>query len=236
MKNIYLLHTNKPSILFEGAENDLHLGELELREGMCQNQNVYITSDEYIGLSYYLDGDLVRKGIIDDRKYWKVRKEYKKIILTTDIDLIKDGVQPLDYKFLQWFIENPTCEEVKIEDWYNKYLSCCQSKNDCTCNKKRVIIPKEEPFTEIQQKSLEASKALVKSLSPEELDSLMAEFDDMESEQETFEEAIGIKAHEYSMQYIGTDKYTVSMLAIEFGYQLAQQQNKNLSIEKQQKD
>jgi len=63
-------------------------------------QNIYITSDEYIGLSYYLDGNLIRKGVIDDENYWEVRKEYKKIILTTDPELIKDGVQAIPDEFL----------------------------------------------------------------------------------------------------------------------------------------
>jgi hypothetical protein len=39
----------------------------------------------------------------------------KKIILTTDQDLIKDGVQSIDDEFLEWFVKNPSCEEVEIE-------------------------------------------------------------------------------------------------------------------------
>ncbi len=40
---------------------------------------------------------------------------YKKIILTTDQDLIKDGVQVIDDEFLEWFVKNPSCENVKAE-------------------------------------------------------------------------------------------------------------------------
>ena len=40
----------------------------------------------------------------------------KKIILTTDIDLIKDGVQAIDNKFLEWFINNSNCEEIEVVD------------------------------------------------------------------------------------------------------------------------
>ena len=39
----------------------------------------------------------------------------KKIILTTDQDLIKDGVQAIDDEFLEWFVKNPSCEEVEVE-------------------------------------------------------------------------------------------------------------------------
>ena len=38
-----------------------------------------------------------------------------KIILTTDQDLIKDGVQPIGDKLLEWFIKNTGCETVEID-------------------------------------------------------------------------------------------------------------------------
>ena len=38
----------------------------------------------------------------------------KKIILTTDQDLIKDGVQAIDDEFLEWYVQNPSCEKVKV--------------------------------------------------------------------------------------------------------------------------
>jgi hypothetical protein len=43
------------------------------------------------------------------------KSNYKKIILTTDQDLIKDGVQAIDDEFLEWFVKNPSCEEVEIK-------------------------------------------------------------------------------------------------------------------------
>jgi hypothetical protein len=80
-----------------------------------------------------LDGDLVRKGVIDDKDYWEVRKDYEKIILTTDPKLIEDGVQGIDSEFVMWFINNPSCEFVKIgkEIWNDKTTSY------------KIIIPKE---------------------------------------------------------------------------------------------
>jgi hypothetical protein len=41
--------------------------------------------------------------------------EVKKIILTNDPDLIKDGVQEIDDKFLEWFTNNPGCKFVEIQ-------------------------------------------------------------------------------------------------------------------------
>ena len=110
MKNIHLLPTDKPSRLIINWEKDLcYKSKPYLTEG---TQNIYITSDEEIK-----EGD-------------------KKIILTTDQDLIKDGVQAIDDKFLEWFVKNPSCEEVKTikvpyfdESGYSHLL----------------IIPKEEP-------------------------------------------------------------------------------------------
>ena len=34
------------------------------------------------------------------------------IILTTDQDLIADGIQSIDDEFLEWFVKNPSCEYV----------------------------------------------------------------------------------------------------------------------------
>jgi hypothetical protein len=39
-------------------------------------------------------------------KIIKCLKVAKKIILTTDLDLIKDGVQSIDNEFLEWFVKN----------------------------------------------------------------------------------------------------------------------------------
>ena len=72
--------------------------------------NIYITSDEQAkqgdwGYIPFQGGDvkLVGKYFADD---------WKKIILTTDQDLIKDGVQDIDDEFLEWYVQNPSCEYV----------------------------------------------------------------------------------------------------------------------------
>jgi len=63
-----------------------------------------------------------------------VGDEFKKIILTTDQDLIDNGVQDIDTEFLEWFVKNPSCEEVTVYDglFENRIW------------KKYIIIPKEE--------------------------------------------------------------------------------------------
>jgi hypothetical protein len=120
MKNIHLIKTNKLSYVHYDTKEFFISPKPQLSKSInsiVTGYNVYITNDDYIGLSYYLDGDLVRKGVIDDKKYWEVRKDYKKIILTTDPDLIKDGVSDLrqnNEAFLEWFMQNTDIDYVKV--------------------------------------------------------------------------------------------------------------------------
>jgi hypothetical protein len=109
MKNLHLIPTDKPSRLYEG-----NLGELVIIQynSPLKSLHIYITSDEEIK-----DGDWYcsPNGIVS--KYngtEKLPDNWNKIILTTDQDLIKDGVQAIDDEFLEWFVENPNCEEVMV--------------------------------------------------------------------------------------------------------------------------
>jgi hypothetical protein len=47
------------------------------------------------------------QGLVD-------RRDWKKILMTTDPELIKDGVHPIGEDFLKWFVENPTCIKVEV--------------------------------------------------------------------------------------------------------------------------
>ena len=62
----------------------------------------------------------------------------KKIILTTDQDLIKEGVQAIDDEFLEWFVKNPSCEWVEIEKMFNVVQFTSREFIY------KIIIPKEE--------------------------------------------------------------------------------------------
>jgi hypothetical protein len=146
MKNLYLLQTDKPSRLWT---NNLRR-RLELDEFIEQHptniaKHIYITSDEEIkeddwGLSK------LNEVILFGRSYNE--KFYKKIILTTDTDLIADGVKSIDDDFLEWFVKNPNCEFVEVEKECI-YKGKCK-KERCLnhpCNEKqyKIIIPQEEP-------------------------------------------------------------------------------------------
>jgi hypothetical protein len=116
MKNVHLLPTNKPSRLSEfGGQFTLTTESTDA----FRNYNIYITSSEEIkkGDWYFFNYQIIKCENPDLTKIPIVTKNYcKKIILTTDRDLINDGVQAIDDEFLEWFVENPSCEEVEVKE------------------------------------------------------------------------------------------------------------------------
>ena len=113
MKNVYLLPTEKPSRLVQRRiTKEIKTSSLDNPQ-LWNNINIYITSYKEIQ-----DGDwcydIIRETI------WKKSKNltcngsiYKKIILTTDRDLIKDGVQAIDDDLLNYLYNNPNCEYIE---------------------------------------------------------------------------------------------------------------------------
>jgi hypothetical protein len=107
--------------------------------------NIYITSDEEIkeGDWYLTNKNTLCKCIKTDSKYvyslnGGSSTNCKKIILTTDQDLIKDGVQAIDDEFLEWFVNNPSCESVETERFYS------MSQSSYSGIEYEIILPKEE--------------------------------------------------------------------------------------------
>jgi hypothetical protein len=109
MKNIHLIPTDKPSRLFiDIDDNKLKITQPIGGEYMM-NQHIYITSNEEIkeGVNqWYLDKVLNEPYNSGGAQY---SSKQDVIILTTDMDLIQDGIQPIDDDFLEWFVENPNC-------------------------------------------------------------------------------------------------------------------------------
>lgn len=235
MKNIHILPTDSP-IQTLGIGLKLGINNSIFLDGVMQN--IYITNDEEIKVNDY---------ITDGYKVWQWKDDSsllgrKKIILTTDQDLITNGVQAVEEDFLKWFVKNPSCEFVEVENEriiiddinYNfdvvdyKYKIIIPKEEQCTCEighpynnaccKIHGNIPKEEPKQDLEKEMFELEQEL-------DIPSHLR-WHNSKPKQKTLEEVIGMKAHEYSMQYVGTDKYTVSMLAIQFGYQLALEQFK----------
>jgi hypothetical protein len=82
---------------------------------------LYITSDEEIKegeKGWLLENNSITKNVCEfdcSNGLGGIYSTDKKIILTTDQDLIADGVQAIDDEFLEWFVKNPSCESVEVE-------------------------------------------------------------------------------------------------------------------------
>jgi hypothetical protein len=134
MRNLYLLPTDQPTGIFE-TNSGLQFSIMnKVRYGEFKGFHIYITSDEEIGEGdWYLDTTV--NVIFKNDKLFLNGTGYKKIILSTDPELIADGIQTIDDEFLLWFVKNSNCEFVVI-DW---------SPLSNNLYGWKIIIPKEEP-------------------------------------------------------------------------------------------
>jgi hypothetical protein len=141
MKNIYVLPTDKPSRFFITNEDEYGFREHYAPDTMqtIKCMNIHITSEEEIKVGdWFIHPDSscfdkeckeVSIGGYEILQVIKVDKNFiyhsammaihknkniKKIILTTDQDLIENGVQAIEDEFLEWFVKNPTCEYAPI--------------------------------------------------------------------------------------------------------------------------
>jgi hypothetical protein len=157
---------------------------------------VYITSDEEIK-----EGDYII-SLVDDESFeivWKCDKsnienmidfdlDFQKIILTTDQDLIKDGVQAIDDEFLEWFVNNPSCERVEVDkepfditekgEWLYEYKIIIPRNTQQVIDEDfdggltmGQIIPQEEP----KQETVEE---IAERLFPVHIKSILDKYDD----------------------------------------------------------
>jgi hypothetical protein len=124
------------------------------------NQHIYITNSEEIkeGDWFHLDmsdndrpDEIHQMGTNKRSKTGGINfsepnswtRSCKKIILTTDQDLIKDGVQPIDDEFLEWFVNNPNREWVEVI--YDKDAFPYGVETAKEYGWYKIIIPQEEP-------------------------------------------------------------------------------------------
>lgn len=104
MKNIHIISTDKPSNLY--FDGNLKLKYIPVLQYNCKNcVNIYITNNEEIeegDWRYDLKCKEIFKTSKSDIECYDTNN-CKKIIITSDIDLIKDGVQEINNDFLDWF-------------------------------------------------------------------------------------------------------------------------------------
>ena len=152
MKNIHVLLTDKPSRLYEFGGKFILTNE---SSNAFRNQHIYITSDEKVEEKHWALNignneiiyitKIIHKIAYHEPDRGCIRLEdCRKIILTTDQDLIKDGLQPIDDDFLEWFVKNPSCEGVEIEKGKILNQGSYITGNIVTKDYYEIIIPKEE--------------------------------------------------------------------------------------------
>ena len=208
-KNIHILQAKNPQVSAKGqiylATHDIPDTHYPIRlvrsepnsptshRKECIRQELFITSDEEIR-----EGDWCM-SLCDDESYEEIYQckkaklvsiEDRKIILTTDIDLIKDGVQSIPDEFLEWFVKNPSCEEVEI-DWVDFSQSYF------------IKIPKEEPKQEsvINEKCFKCGNSQYKMGRPFCTDDFCNKDFYEKPKQETLEEAAKKNATDMSGTY-----------------------------------
>lgn len=182
MRNLHFIESKKPSSL--GLHYDIvktgmfdyapDLGfNLFDRKNNFQHRphHLYITSDEeiktgdwcmYLGLSMaeFKVLDITDDDVLEyeSRGHFK-RHLCKKIILTTDPDLIKDGVQEIEENFLRWFVEkaNDSGKPIDIVEVKKVYIN--HGKEDifdlvCTAcpSKYEIVIPNTDGWLSPMQK------------------------------------------------------------------------------------
>jgi hypothetical protein len=139
MKNIHILPTDKPSRLSILNSGKLNFGAEIMSSFNSKPQHIYITSDEEIkDDDWFIQVNTSKRINHHSKNGFLLQPQSfdKKIILTTDQDLIKDGVQSIDDTFLEWFVKNPSCEYVEVEKW-SSLAECGYSYH--------ITIPKEDP-------------------------------------------------------------------------------------------
>ena len=87
MKNLYKI------------EDELYI--ISDNENITENNYIITKDGRLVQVSYFLSKDL---------------EGASKVILSTNGLLIKDGVQAIDDEFLEWFVKNPSCEEIEVVD------------------------------------------------------------------------------------------------------------------------
>ena len=240
MKNLYLLPTDKPSRLVKN-----NLGLIRVADNFTKSDldfilaefvNIYITSDEEIkdvrphkGKWQLETGQILNKF----PNYLTDLSECKLVIMTTDEDLIKDGVQAIDDEFLEWLVENPSCKVVEV-------VKTAPIRPFGSLYK--IIIPNEEvllqssidgePIWGEAKKDINTCKNFDRETGcdlvdcPCEKEEILEKAKQMMVTQEdileqiALTEARGEKIVKYLNRYKGDSIYNEIALAIEFGYQL----------------
>jgi hypothetical protein len=163
MKNIHIIPTDKPSKLYT-IKGKYYIEEYPVKSVNAGNQNIYITSDKEIK-----EGDwCIHLTTLNISKHHSkdnnLTQGWNKIILTTDPNLIKYGVQGIPDDFLEWFVKNPSCEFVDVKKESHIEIEEVSYEGDfqnVEYISYKIIIPKEEPKQETLEEAADTSSSPV---------------------------------------------------------------------------
>lgn len=159
MKNVYLIEKDNIKNVYITNNNVIEEGDWFIRDGKLYNEfKTSLTPKVTIFIRLYSNLDLSEQ--------WRevYISDCKKIILTTDQLLIKDGVQAIDDEFLEWVSNNIDCEYVEVISAKSDVCNCyypkfCKStmldyKTHCGEGENikdyfKIIIPERESKKEI---------------------------------------------------------------------------------------
>ena len=149
MRNIHIIPTDKPSRLGyltkKGKQvfNDLRLFDRVMPNILdSENQHLYITNSEEIKQGDWIFNEEREPSVLQCIGKGSLRG-WNKIILTTDQSLIQYGIEAIDDEFLEWFVKNPSCDEVET---YSLGIKNEETGESCHYEYE-IIIPKEEQCT-----------------------------------------------------------------------------------------
>lgn len=127
MQNIFLIPTDKYSDIYKEADEILVFDPVLYFYDGVDHYHIYITVDEEIEKEggFMLDTiqpdveDFILPATNENIEIFNTPPQgWKKIILTTDPYLIREGVQPIENEFLEWFVNNPNCERIEVKQGF----------------------------------------------------------------------------------------------------------------------
>ena len=146
MKNLHVLTTeNQSRFRYNTITKIWELNEFpKYHTDIKSTHNIYITSDEEIKMQDWFIDDKYKQPM----KYFgegSLLISSKKIILTTDPDLIKNGVQAIDAEFLEWFCS----KNGKVGYIESKQGRTCTNNCSVVCGECQIFDKK--PITNLEK-------------------------------------------------------------------------------------
>lgn len=153
-KNVHVVETDYYSRLAFNTEEGNYIYKKDPfrynNQEKIENRDIYITSNGFITENSWICHDSTL--ITTAKEVEDIDSEWKLVILTTDVDLIKDGVQAIDDEFLEWFVKNPSCKSVTVTNLYGDFQPV---KYDY-----KIIIPKKEPKQDLEREMFDLEQEL----------------------------------------------------------------------------